>query len=176
MVLSSIEKVEICALMPAIFFLIILSIIWYVFFVKKIRHLVLLYRECMEKAKTDPFGNFLEAALHCKFEIHKYTFLLVINVTEFGGMQIYGLGAALTFTRQPEVILNPSSFQIHNCTTEFAHFNNIMIDAMTSISLVSILVSIGQAGLLFSMALGICLMKYLDVKYHDIYGKTAQYI
>ena len=42
--------------------------------------------------------------------------------------------------------------------------------------LVSILVSIGQAGLLFSMALGICLMKYLDVKYHDIYGKTARYI
>ena len=51
-----------------------------------------------------------------------------------------------------------------------------MIDAMTSNPFVSILQSIGQAGLLFSMALGICLMKYLDVKYHDIYGKIARYI
>ena len=176
MVLSSIENVEICTLMPVISFLIILSIIWDIFFVKKIRHLVLLYRECMEKANTDPFGNFLEAAQHIKVEIHKYTFLLVMNVTEFGAMQIYGLGAALAITRQPEDILNSSRFQIHNCTTELAHFNNIMIDAMTSNPLVSILVSVGQAGLLFSIALGICLMKYLDVKYHDIYGKTARYI
>ena len=99
-----------------------------------------------------------------------------MNVTEFGGIQIYALGAALARIRHPVDILNPSRFLIPNCTTEFAHFHNLMIDAMTSNPSVSILVSIGQAGLLFSMALGICLMKYLDVKYHDIYGKTARYI
>ena len=176
MVLGIFEDVQICTLIPFIFFVIILSIIWDIFVAKNIRHLVLLYRGCMEKANTDPFGNFLEAAQHFKIEIHKYTFLLVINVTEFGTMQIYALGAALTFTRQPDDILNSSRFVIPNCTTELAHFNNMMIDAMTSNPSVSILVSFGQAGLLFSMALGICLMKYLDVKYHDIYGKTARYI
>ena len=81
--------------MPAIIFCIVLSIIWDIFFVKKIRHLVLLYRECMKKTNTDPFGNYLEAAQHFKVEIHKYTFLLLMNITEFGAMQIYTLGAAL---------------------------------------------------------------------------------
>ena len=176
MLLGIIEDVEICTLMPVISFIIIISIIWDVFFVKRIRHFVLLHREYMENVNTDPFGNFLEAAHHCKVEIHKYISLLVMNVTEFGAMQIYALGAALTFTRHPDGILNWSRFLIPNCTTELVHFNNIIIDAMIANPSVSILVSIGQAGLLFSMALGICLMKYLDVKYHDIYGKTARYI
>ena len=130
----------------------------------------------MKKTNTDPFGNFLEAAQHFKIEIHKYIFLLVINVTEFGAMQFYALGAAFEFTRQSEDILNSSRFVIPNCTTEFAGFNNIMMEAIIANPSVSILVSIGQAGMLFSIALGICLMKYLDVKYHDIYGKTARYI
>ena len=175
MILTIVEYVQISILMPGISFYIILSIIWDIFFVKKIRHLVLLYRECMKKSNTDPFGNYLEAAQHWKVEIHKYIFLLVINVTEFGTMQIYALGAALGL-KQPDYILNSSRFVIHNCTTEFAHFNNIMMEAMIANPSVSILVSIGQAGLLFSIALGICLMKYLDVKYHYIYGKTARYI
>ena len=176
MILTFIEDIQISTLMPFILILIILSIIWDIFFVKRIRHLVFLYRECMEKAKTDPFGNFLEAAQHFKVEIHKYTFLLVINVTEFGTMQIYALGALLALIHHPNDILNSSIFIISNCTTELAYFNNIMIDGMFKNPSVSILVSIGQAGLLFSIALGICLMKYLDVKYHDIYGKTARYI
>ena len=176
MILTMIEHIQISTLMPFIFLLIILSIIWDIFFLKKIRQLVLLYRECMGEANTDQFGNFLEAAHHCKVEIPKYTFLLVMNVTEFGAMQIYVLGAALAITRHPEDFLNSSRFVIPNCTTEIANFNNIMIDAMIEIPSVSILVSIGQAGLLFSIALRICLMKYLDVKYHDIYGKTARYI
>ena len=176
MILTIIDDVQISTLMPFLFLLIILSIIWDVFFVKKIRHLFLLYRGCMAKTNTDPFGNFLEAAHHFKIEIHEYTFLLLMNVTEFGGMQIYALGAALGFTRQPGDIINSSRFVIPNCTTELAHFNNVMIYAMIANPSVSILFSIGQAGLLFSMALGICLMKYLDVKYHDIYGKTARYI
>ena len=71
MVLSIIKDVQICTLMPAISLAFNLSIIWDIFFVKKIRHLVLLYRECMEKSNTDPFGNFLEAAQHFKVEIHK---------------------------------------------------------------------------------------------------------
>ena len=74
MVLGIIEYVQICTLLPFILFVIILSIIWDIFFVKIIRHLVLLHREYMEKSNTDPFGNFLEAAQHCKVEIHKYTF------------------------------------------------------------------------------------------------------
>ena len=96
MVLGIFEDIQICILMPFLFFGIILSIIWDIFFVKKIRYLVLRYRECMEKANTDPFGNFLDAAQHFKIEIHKYTFLLVMNVTEFGGMQIYVLGELLS--------------------------------------------------------------------------------
>ena len=75
-----------------------------------------------------------------------------------------------------EDILNSSRSGIPNCTSELAHFNNIIIEAMIANRSISILISIGQAGLLFSMALGICLMKYLDVKYHDIYGETARYI
>ena len=176
MILTILNEVQISTMMPFLFLLIILSIIWDVLFVEKIRHFVLLYRECMEKANTDPFRNFLEAAQHCKVEIHKYTFLLVINVAEFGAMQIYGLGAALIFIRQADDIPNSLRFQIPNCTTEFARFNNIMTEALIANPSISILLAIGQAGLLFSMALGICLMKYLDVKYHDIYGKTARYI
>ena len=176
MILIIIEDIQISTLLPFLFFIIIISIIWNIFFLKRIRQLVLSYRECMEKANTDPFGNFLEAAHHHKIEIHKYILLLVINVTEVCSIQIYTLGAALTFTRQPDDILNSSRFAIPNCTTELVHFNNIIIDAMIEIPSVSILVSIGQAGLLFSIALGICLMKYLDVKYHDIYGKIARYI
>ena len=176
MILTIIEDIQISTLMPFLFFVIIISIIWDIFFLKMIRHLVLLHRECMEKANTDPFGNFLEAAHHHKVEIHKYTFLFVMNVIEVCSIQIYTLGAALAVTRHPNDILNPSRFLIPNCTSELAHFNNIIIDAMIEIPSISILISIGQAGLLFSMALGICLMKYLDVKYHDIYGKTARYI
>ena len=176
MILTIIDDIQISTLMPFIFLLIILSIIWDIFFVKRIRHLVLLHHECMEKRNTDPFGNFLEEAQHFKVEIYKYTFLLLMNVTEFGAMQLYALGAALAFAQRPEDIPNSSRFLFPNCTTELVHFKNIMIDAMIENPSISILVSIGQAGLLFSIALGICLMKYLDVKYHYIYGKTARYI
>ena len=133
MVFNIIEDVQICTLMPAIIFGIILSIIWDISFVKKIRHLVLLHRECMVKSNTDPFGNYLEAAQHFKVEIHKYKFLLLMNITEFGAIQIYTLGAALTFTLHPDDVLNPSRFVILNCSTELAHFNNIMMEAMTGI-------------------------------------------
>ena len=176
MILTIVEYVRIGTLMPFLFFVIILSIIWDVFFLKKIRHLVLLYRECMKKANTDLFGNYLEAAHHHKIDIHKYTFLLLVNIAEFGGMQIYTLGTALAIIQQPDNILNFSRFVIPNCITELANFHSMMIDSMIANPSVSILISIGHAGLLFSMALGICLMKYLDVKYHDIYGKTARYI
>ena len=42
-----------------------------------------LYRECVEKGKTDFTVNYSEAASHHKSEIIKYTFLIVINATEF---------------------------------------------------------------------------------------------
>ena len=70
-----IESIIILAI--AILFLFI-SIIWDVYFAKRIIHFVKSYRECVEKSKTEFTVNYSEAARHHKSEIIKYTFLIVI--------------------------------------------------------------------------------------------------
>ena len=140
----------------------LVSIIWNVYFVRKIVQFIRSYRQCVEKAKSDPFGNFSEEAFHHKSEFIKYIFLLLINITEFGSMLLFLLGDSLA-----EI---PSAYRFSdpNCTKMLIQFFNLRMKLMYENPINSIILSIGQSGTLISLAFGICLMKFLHENFHNI--------
>ena len=138
----------------------LVSIIWNVYFVRKIIEYIRSYSHCVEKAKSDPFGNLSEAALHHKSELIKYAFLLIINITEFGSVSLYVLGYSLA-----EI---SNDFSDSNCTKMLTQFLNIDTKLMYGNPINSIILSIGQSGTLISLAFGICLMKFLQENFHNI--------
>ena len=140
----------------------LVSIIWNVYFMRRITQFIRSYRHCVEKAKSDPFGNLSEAALHHKSELIKYTFLLIINITEFGSMSLYVFGYSLA-----EI---PNAYRLTdaNCTKMLTKFMNLHTKQMYEGPINSVLLSIGQSGTFLFIALGICLMKFLHENFHNI--------
>ena len=118
----------------------------------------------MEEAKTDIFDNSLELAVHYKIEIVKYAFMLAINIIEVSAMVMYGLGNSLA--RRNNSITN-------NCIGK----ENYDLEIYLIGNPVRFLfVFLAKIGLLFSLSVVICLMKYLDVTYHNINGKPFRFI
>ena len=140
----------------------LVSTIWNVYFMRKIVQFIRSYRHCVEKAKSDPFGNLSEEAFHHKSELIKYVFLLIINSTEFGSMSLYLLGYSLA------EISNAYRFSDSNCTKMLTQFLNVETKLMYGNPINSIILSIGKSGLLIFLALGICLMKFLHENFHNI--------
>ena len=134
---------------------------------KMIVYYVRLYRECIKEANTDIFGNASELALHYKAEIVKYAFMLAINIFEFIAILAFELGF-WTSTM-------PSNYQkIDNCTKGSIYkLDNFRVIA---VPIAAVAKSFGEASFLLSFALVICLMKYLDVIYHDIPGKPFKHV
>ena len=154
-------------MVPYICLLLILTLLWDVYFVKMIMYYVRLYCECRKDANTDIFGNASELALHYKAEIVKHAFMLAINVMEFI--------AVLTFELGHWISSMPSNYEnIDNCTTAVIYnFDDFRV---ITIPTAAVATSVGEAGFLLSLALVICLMKYLDVIYHDIHGNPFEYV
>ena len=144
-----------------------LFLLWDIYFVKRIKYFNNLYRESVKEANTDSLVNSPEAALHYKVEIYKYVFMLAINVTEMIAIVMYALSVML------------SSYGAHynifsNCTT--GKISNSFFESSIANSIVTFFQSLSGAGLMFSLALGICLMKYLDDTYHNINRKPSKFI
>ena len=134
---------------------------------KMIMYYVRLYRECIKEANTDILGNASELALHYKTEIVKHAFMLAINTIEFIAVLTFELG----FWKS---LISSDYQKVYNCTTgsiyNFEDFR-VMADPIAGVA-----TSTGQAGFLISDTLVICLMKYLDVIYHDIHGKPFKFV
>ena len=141
-----------------------LSVLWDIYFVKRILYFIRLYRESMEEAKTDIFGNSSELAVHYKVEIVKYAFLLAINIIELSAAVLYGLFSSLP--------LRNNSTK-NNCT--IGDYNMEFVDLIGN-PIKLFFSCLAKMGLLFSLALVICLMKFLDVTYHNINGKPFRFI
>ena len=134
---------------------------------KRIFHFVKIHRECLEKSRTDPFGNFSEAARNYKVEITTNIFLLIINITEFTTIITYATGIF--------PLVSHSNTTIRDSCNEL-HLDTIELRLAIANPLFSILISAAQVGLLFSIALGICLVKYLHITYHEISVDPFQFI
>ena len=145
-----------------------LSVLWDVYFVKRMLYFIKLYREKIEEAKTDILGNSSQLAVQYKVDIVKYMFLLTINVTEMSGMVMYGLGSHFLTRR------NTSNRTISNCT--IGNTFNIELHDLIGNPMAKVYISLAQAEFLISIALVICLMKYLDVAYHNINVKPFRFI
>ena len=146
-----------------------LSLVWNIYFVRRILHFNRLHRVCVEMAKSDPFGNYIEAAHQCMAMKIKYIFLQLINITEFSGISTYALGSVLT--QKPDSynhIYSNNQETIPNCTTELIHSKISELRLFYGNPLNSILVSTGQVGLMLSLVFVICLMKYLHAIFHNI--------
>ena len=156
-------------LVPAITISLLLSILWTVYFAKRIIHFIILYRECIQKAQSDPFMNFIEAARHHKSEIIKYIFLLLINIVEIGSVTIYSIGNMIADNFYTyEHLYSPNRASLHNCSWKLVHTPILDLRLMYENPINSILVTTGQVGIMTSLALGICLMKYLHEILHNI--------
>ena len=167
-ILYFIKALQMISLYPCIVFAVILPSIWNVFFIKRLVYLVKMYRHCLKKAGTNPIRNFAEETRSYKIEIVSKIFLLIINITEFAAVVIYALGGF-------PVVMNHSyssnSFlqnnTLHNCSSEL-HLQTIELKLALANPLFSILMAIAQVCLIFSIASGICLVKYLHIVYHEM--------
>ena len=169
--------VEFYISVPAITISLILSILWTVYFVKRIIYFIKLYRECIQKAQSDPFMNFIEAARHHKSEIIKYIFLLLINIVEFGFITIYSIGRMIANNFDTyEHLYSPDRASLHNCSRKLVNSNIFDLRLMYENPINSILVTTGQVGIMTSLALGICVMKYLHEIMHNIEANPYPYI
>ena len=171
------KNLEFYITVPAITISLILSILWTVYFVKRIVHFIKLYREYIQKAQSDPFMNFLEAARHHKSEIIKYIFLLLVNIVEFGSITIYSTGSitANNFNTY-EHLYSPDRAPLHNCSRELVHTHIFDLRLMYENPINSILITTGQVGIMTALALGNCLMKYLHEIMHNIEANPYPYI
>ena len=165
--LFQVRNIQEWVLFPVITLSVFISVIWDTYFIKKIVHFVRIYQECMERAKTDPFGNFAEAARNYKVEVITNAFLLIMNITEFTTIVMYGVGSVPTNSMNFNSNYNESiNGTVHDCSKEY--FHTLDLELAFENPFFSILISFGKAGLLFSIALGICLVKYLHISYHEL--------
>ena len=156
----------------------LLSIIWDVYFVKKIKYYTRLYRACVEKGKSDPFDNYSIAALHHKSEIIKYASLLISNITESSSFIIIGISGSIigSKTNSYEKKLFTNEVISHNCTNDLIFYHSFEVNLISGNPIYSALLAIGRVGIILSMALGICLLKYLHVTYHSIDNSPYRFI
>ena len=166
-VLRFMNSIEILGLCPVIILSLLISVIWDIYFAKRILYFVRIYRECMIKAKTDPFGNFAEAARNYKVEIVTHVFLLIMNITEFTTIGVYlgGSNANLLIFHSNHTDLKNAT--IHDCKEEL-QLRMLDFEILIANPFFLILYTIAQVSLLFSIALGICLVKYLHISYHEL--------
>ena len=166
-----------CISVPAITISLILCILWTAYFVKRIIYFIKLYRECIQKAQSDPFMNFIEAARHHKSDIIKYIVLLLLNIAEFGSITIYSIGCMFTnYFNTYEHLYSPDRALLHNCSRKLIHIQFFGLRLMYENPINSIIVTTGQVGIVTSLALGICLMKYLHEILHNIEANPYPYI
>ena len=144
-----------------------LTMLWNIYFARMILHLVNLYRKSVESAKNDDiFNNYSELALHYKVGIVKYAFLLAINITEISSLIIYISGLGLTH-------VNPLNATSNTC---LGKISNVELYVVIGTPMEAVFISVGHVGLLMSLALVICLMKYLDATYHNINVQPVKFI
>ena len=163
-----IKALQMISLYPFIVFAIILPSIWNVFFIKRIVYLVKMYRNCIKKAKTGPSREFTEEARNYKIEIVSKIFLLIINVTESAAIVIHAVGGfpvIMNHSYSSNTFLQNNT--LHNCSSEL-HLQTIYLKLALADPLFSILVTIAQVCLIFSLASGICLVRYLHIEYHEM--------
>ena len=154
-----------------------LSIIWDIYLVKRIIDLFRLYRYCVEKAESDPFGNYIEAALHHKLDIIKYSFLISINIIEFLPLILYAVAYALASEPNSyEHIYLPDRITTPNCTSELTNSGIFYLRLLYENQINAILQSIGKSGLVLSLSLVICLMKFLHETFHNTNANPFRYI
>ena len=137
---------------------------WDINFVKRIVHFVRIYRKCRINAKTDPFGNFAEAARNYKVEIVTHVFLLIINITEFITLIMYMGGLTVNYRNS----FSNSTYFINGEDYEALQFPSFEFKLTFANPFFRIIVSTAQVSLLFSIAFGICLVKYLHISYHEL--------
>ena len=87
--------------------------------------------------------------------------MLVINTTEMVGFLMYVSGIGL-------VSLNPTNATSNNCINKMESTDLHVIGT----PIAAVFISVGQVGLLLSLALMTCLMKYLDAAYHNINNQS----
>ena len=173
----SIQILHNCAMLFPFIILILPWSIWNIHFLNRIKRFIGSYRSLVAKAKSDPFGNFSEKALHHKSEIIKYIFLLLINISEFASGLFCALGSALVkMSNGYESIHSNNSDTISNCTNALTQFSSFDFSLIYGDPFSSIVLSTGEALLILSAALNICLMKYLHETFHDIRSNPFRYI
>ena len=156
---TTIQILESSIQIPITVICLFFSVIWNVYFVKRVLHLLKLHREYVEK--SDPFGNYSAIAYQHRTEIIKYIFMILINIFEFtSSMPVYVI--ANIFTSESAAnkhIYLPNRITISNCTNELGNSKILDLWLIFGNPLNSILTSTAQVGLMLSLAFGICLMK-----------------
>ena len=144
-----------------------ISLLWDVYFLKRIQYNIRLYRKFVKVANTDSLVN-PEAALHYKVEIYKYVFMLAINVTEITSIVLYRWGICIS-------TINPNYKVISKCSSGIV-LNTFLLQVIIANPIAAVFISFAEAVFMLSLSLVICLMKYLDVKYRNINGEPFQHI
>ena len=133
-----------------------LSLLWAVYFLNKIA-------TCFRLSKTHLLEGNPDSARKYKCDMVKYVFLLLINITECGYIQLYWIGSLI-----PSEHLYWIRPMLPQCSTELIHAHFFDINLILENPLKAFLIALGQVGLLFNLAFLTCLMHYLHIIFHSI--------
>ena len=145
---------------------ILLSVLWIVYFVKRILYFVRSYHRSIEESATDILGNSSEAALYYKVEIVKFSLLLLVNFFESMTIVMFEFSFFI-------ISSDPIHNETDNCTIKDTYNPDFNILANP---VAAVFAAIGNTTLIWSLVLVICLMRYLEVKFHNVNGETLPFI
>ena len=149
----------------------ILYFLWSVYFVKKLQFFNKERSKALEKAKYDILGNFSQLAENHKIEVVKYSLLFIINIIELIAFSCYGivLAASYFLSSGKQSLHFPGNVEQSNCTLDYVNVRN-MQTVTSIIPELSFVLAVGQIGMLLTMTLCICLIRYLHNSYYGIAG------
>ena len=157
--------------LPLVMITIILYFCWNIYFLKKVRFFIKERSKALERAKYDILGNFAQLAENHKVEIVKYSFLFAINIIEAIALTAIVAAYATTYLviYRNNSLNFPDSVETSNCTSEYLSVKN-MLTVSSLIPPLNLCRAFAQVGLIFLMALCICLLKFLQNSYYNIRG------
>ena len=164
------DNIEFYSSVPSIVILSLIACIWNVYLCKRIKIFGAKFLEAIKESRADPFGNYINLAMEYKKQQMKYRFLLAINNVEMIGALSYAFGILFIYVLWEDNISveYPDRFTNQNCTMETSSsgVSDTTINSFTEVCIGRILVTLGQVSMLWSMALVICLIKYLSAHSH----------
>ena len=143
-------------------------IFWNIYLVKCIQHNLKLHKNALNDSILDNTGFYKSQMYEYNTNYVKFWYMLIINSFELFGAVSYIIGYAITefLWTHHEKFQHPDRFLYSNCSLGLYH--NLPLELVIEVPVGLFCVALSESGILISMALSVCLMKYLESRFHYV--------